>query len=216
MKIEVYRKILNDKISQRKLLKKQYKERNSLLLDEKKRLTLLMKAQEVIQEVARQTQTEIKIHVTDIVNLALGSIPFEERPDYFDVDFVIRRNQTECDLFYMQNGNRMNPLTSSGGGLLDITSFALQIACWSLQFKNKNNTIILDEPFKNINDPEKKLNLMEFTCEMVRKIADKLNIQFIIIGMNDYFVDIADKVFSCTLENKTSKITVVKGDNDEN
>lgn len=210
MKIDEYRKILNNKIAEKQLLKKQYKERNSLLLNSKKQLNILMKAQEIIQEVARQTQTEIKIHITDIVNLAIDSIPFEEKPDYFDMDFIIRRNQTECDLFYMKNGNKMTPISSSGGGLLDITSFALQIACWSLQFKNKSNTIIFDEPFKNINDPEKKLNLMEFICEMVRKIADKLGIQFIIVGMNDDFVDIADKVFLNTIENNESKITVIK------
>lgn len=210
IKIEEYREIINNKVAQRQLLKKQYKQKNTLLLNDRKRLQILFKVQEAIQEVARQTQTEIKIHITDIVNLAIDSIPFEEKPDYFDMEFVIRRNQTECDLFYMQNGNKMNPILSSGGGLLDITSFALQIACWSLQFENKNNTIIFDEPFKNINDPEKKLNLMEYICEMVKKISDKLNIQFIIVGMNDTFIEVADKVFLNTLENKESKIKVIK------
>ncbi|MHC4574392.1 MAG: hypothetical protein ACYS76_09725 [Planctomycetota bacterium] len=210
MNIKEYRKILNSKLAQRDLLKKQKKKKNSQLLDDKNKYQILIETQEVIQEVARQTQNEIKIHISDIVNLAIDSIPFEEKPDYFDIEFVIRRNQTECDLFYVQNNKKMNPVQSSGGGLLDITSFGLKIACWSLQVNEKNNTIILDEPFKNINDPGKKLGLMECICEMVKKISDKLNIQFIIVGMNDDFVDIADRVFLCKLENKESKIKKIK------
>ncbi len=212
MRIEDYRKILNDKFSQKNLLKQQKKRKNTTLLEFKKEYQELLESQEVIQEVARQTQNEVRIHITDIVNLAIDSIPFEKRPDYFDVDFVTRRNQTECDLFFIENEVKMNPVLSSGGGLLDIVSFALQIACWSLQSKNKSNTIILDEPFKNINDPEKKLNLMESVCEMVRKISEKLNIQFIIVGMNNDFYDIADRVFENTIENEVSNIKVIKGE----
>lgn len=210
--INNYKNKFNQLKAERQLLKKQYKEKNSNLKDLKQNLIYLLEAQKIIQETVQETQSKIKIHITDIVNLALDSIPFPNRPDYFDLEFVLRRNQTECDLFLVKNGHKLSDVIySDGGGIADIVSFALQIACWSLQKGKKSNTIILDEPFKNINDPGNEFNLKEYVSEMIKMISSKLGIQFIIIGSNNDFQEIGDKVFKVYLdENNDSKVKVVK------
>jgi len=204
--INKYKEKLNKLKVEKDFLKKELKSKNSLLLENKKQFENLIKAQNIIQEVAQKTQNEIKFFIIDIVNLALNSIPFENPPDSFEMEFVTRRNQTECDLFYLKEDHRLNPLLSEGGGVLSITSFALLLACWSLQNK-KNNTIIFDEPFKDVNDPGNKLNLMFCIGEMIKKVSELLNIQIIIVGSNGNFNEIADKIFEVKKENKTSKIT---------
>lgn len=205
MNIKEYRDKYNTLSVKKDLLKKDLKSKNTKLLNDKIQYNNLIQAQNIIQEVAQQTQNEIKFFITDVVNEAIQSIPFEEKIGKFELEFVIRRNQTECNLYFNDNGNKSNPILSQGGGVLSITSFALLLACWSLQEK-RNNTIIFDEPFKYINDPDNKLNLMYYISEMIKKISKLLNIQIIIVGNNGSFNEIADKIFHVKKENGESKI----------
>jgi DNA repair exonuclease SbcCD ATPase subunit len=82
----------------------------------------------------------------------------------------------------------MNPVFSSGGGLLDITSFALRISFWHL---NQNrNVMIFDEPMRFLSK-----ELVPKAVEMVRMLSEKLGIQFIIVSHIEDFVEGADKNF---------------------
>ena len=216
MNIIEYEQKFNELKGQQKLTKQYYKNKNTELRESKINYEYLLKAQQIIQDVVQETQNKLKVQLTDIVNLALDSIPFPKKPDYFDMEFIVRRNQTECDLFFVQDNKQMDPVSSSGGGILDIISFGLQIACWSLQSGKKSNTIILDEPFKNLNDPNSELNLKLFVSEMLKLLSEKLKIQFIIVGSNNDFSEIGDKVFSVYLdENKKSKVKIIKDNNNE-
>lgn len=201
-----YREKFNRLKIEKDILKKDLKSKNTLLLESKKVFENIVKAQVIIQEVAQITQNEIKFFITDVVNMALKSLPFEDPPDSFEIEFVTRRSQSECDLYYLKDGFRMNPILSEGGGVLSITSAALLFACWSLQVK-KNNTIVLDEPFKDINDPDNKLNLMYYIGEMLKKISKLLNIQIIIVGSNGNFDEIADKLIKVKRINGKSEVS---------
>lgn len=207
--INQYRNKFNQLKIQKDLLKKELKQKNSKLLEEKKQYENLIKAQEIIQIVAQQTQNQIKIMICDIVNECLQSIPFEEKVGEFGVEFVPRRNQVEMDCFFIENGNKADPMLSQGGGVLSITSFGLLLACWSLQDR-KNNCIIFDEPFKFINDPENKLNTMYYIGEMIKKISKLLDIQVIIVGNNGSFNEIADKLFLVKKVNDESIINEIE------
>lgn len=202
---EYYKQKYNEDCIKKNLIRKEIKKNNSRLLEEKKEYEYILQAQEIIKKVAQETQDQIKFFITDIVNEALQSIPFEEDPPIFEMEFVQRRNQIECDLYFLEEGNKCEPLISEGGGVLSITSFALLLACWSLQTR-KNNAIFFDEPFKYINDPGNRLNMLESIGEMITKLVDLLELQIIIIGNNDDFNNIADKLFLVTKTNKISQI----------
>jgi len=143
MNLKHYQDQLNIKKGELSKLNSQLKDNKQKLTANKIDLDNIQEAQEIIQAVAKLTQEQIKIHISDIVNLALQSIPFEEVVE-FGLDFVVRRNSTECDLFFIQDENRINPIDGSGGGVLDVASFGLLLALWSLKVGKKNNTIILD------------------------------------------------------------------------
>jgi len=147
------------------------------------------KAKEIIRLVGMETQKLLQIHISDITSLAIESV-FDD-PYKLVLEFVQRRNKTECDLYFSRNGNKIDdPLNSSGIGTVDVASFSLRIASWALNKPQFRNTIILDEPMKNVS---KKYR--EKVSQMLKEISNKLKIQFIIITHDPVLASFADKTF---------------------
>lgn len=168
--------------------------------DLEKYLTDLEKARTIINIVGMETQQQLQFHISDIASLALESI-FKE-PYKLVLDFVERRNKTECDIFFERNNERFDPLDASGGGSVDVASFALRIASWSMAIHRTRNVIILDEPLRFLS-----AEYQENASEMIKEISTKLGIQFIIITHEPILASYADKVF--TVSNRKG-ITRVK------
>ena len=156
-------------------------------------------AKEIIREVGIKTQEQLQYHISDITSLALESV-FPE-PYKLEIEFVQRRNKTECDIYFSRNGNLVDPLSASGGGAVDIASFALRIASWSLQRPHTRNTIILDEPMRFVSD-----GLRNKASAMIKEVSRKLGIQFIIITHEPTLAAYADKIFNVTNKKGISKI----------
>lgn len=152
----------------------------------KKRHEAGLKARKLVQKVAKETQQKLEGHIGNLVTIAEAAV-FPE-PYEFEVEFVERRNQTECDMYFVKDGNRMNPILSSGGGALDVASFALRCAFWSL--KKTRPTLLLDEPFRNVS-----ADLQLMCVDMLKYIRDNLGIQIIIVSHLRNLIGAADKVF---------------------
>lgn len=162
------------------------------------------RAQVIIQEIAKKTQEKIKFHIEDIVGLAISSI-FGEKYS-FELDFVIKRNKTECEMFLKdEEGNRFNPINDNGGGVVDLVCFALRVSLWYLQRVKKNNTILLDEIFKHLSKDN-----IDNVSQLMKELSEKLDIQFILVTHITEFSEVANKVFEVILKNKESKIIEVK------
>ena len=156
-------------------------------------------AKEIIRSVGQSTQSELSFHITDIVSLALDSV--FDNPYKFCVEFINRRNKTECDLYFERDGNRIDPLTASGVGAVDVASFALRIASWSMNSPRTCNTIILDEPFRFLSE-----NYQEQASLMLREISQKLGIQFLVVTHENILTSAADKVFEVSIKRGISKV----------
>jgi len=157
------------------------------------------KAKEIVIKVGLETQQQLEVKVSDITSMAMETV-FPD-PYKIELEFVQRRNKTECDIYFVRNGNRSEPLSSSAGGTLDIASFALRIACWTLQIPRKNNTIVLDEPTKWVSKTYR-----QDTAKMLKEISEKLNLQFIIVTHDPVLTQFADKVFEVSIKNGISTI----------
>jgi DNA repair exonuclease SbcCD ATPase subunit len=149
--------------------------------------------------VAEETQKKIEYQISNLVSLALSSVfpdPYE-----FKLRFVMRRNKTEADLLFIKRGNEGKPIDVSGGGALDVASFALRIAVWSI--KPTNNVIIQDEPFHFLSR-----NLQAKCSQMIKMINQKKisgkRLQFIIVSHIPEITEAADCVFNITYENGIS------------
>jgi DNA repair exonuclease SbcCD ATPase subunit len=157
-------------------------------------------AREIVREVGLKTQEQISFHLSDITSLALEAV--FDNPYELVVEFVQRRNKTECDLLFERAGNRIDPIEASGVGAVDIASFALRIASWSMSRPHSRNVIILDEPFKCLSD-----NYQEKASQMLKELSEKLKLQFIIVTHNETLASYADKTFIVSIHKEVSKIT---------
>lgn len=149
----------------------------------------LEQAQVFLQKIAQETQSQLKFQVEDIVNSALDTVFPNEYE--FKLEFEISRGKTEARLVFIsqKTGREIDPMGASGGGVVDLTSFALRIACFALE-QGTDNVIILDEPFRFISR-----DLQHRAGEILKTLSDKMNIQFIIVTHIGEMIEIADKVF---------------------
>ena len=170
------------------------------LRDNRRSLIRHEQAREIVREVGLATQQQLQVHISDIVSLALESV-FDD-PYELVVEFIQRRNKTECDLHFERDGHQMKPLDSSGYGAVDVASLALRIASWSMQAPKKRNVIILDEPLRFLSEDKQ-----ERASQMIKELSDRLGIQFIIVTHNATLAGYADKVFRVRMRNKKSVVT---------
>jgi DNA repair exonuclease SbcCD ATPase subunit len=157
------------------------------------------KAREIIREVGIKTQQQLSFHISDITSLALEAV-FTD-PYKLVVEFVQRRNKTECDLYFDRDGNKVDPLLASGGGAVDVAAFALRIASWSMQRPKSRNVIILDEPLRFLSN-----NHQEQASQMIKEVSEKLGIQFIIITHEPILAAYADKVFETKIRKGITEV----------
>jgi len=156
-----------------------------------KKLKDLEKVHEILKTVGLQTQQQLRFHIADVTSIALESV-FNE-PYKVVLDFVDRRGRSECDIIFERNGQQVDPMTASGGGVVDVAAFALRIASWTMQVNKTRNTIVLDEPFRYLSK-----DLHSRAGEMLDEISSKLGIQFIIITHEPLLGQYANKVFEVT------------------
>jgi DNA repair exonuclease SbcCD ATPase subunit len=150
----------------------------------------------ITQEVARQTQSQIKLHIEDIISMALEYIL--DDPYKFELDFVVKRNKTECDIYFVRDGKRIKPIDQSGGGAVDIASFASRIALWSLG--DTDNVLVFDEPFKFVSR-EYQLKV----GELLKKLSDQLGLQILMVSHNSNFIQQSDNIIEIYKDNTVSK-----------
>lgn len=163
----------------------------------------IVEALTIIQTVAQSTQSELEYHISELVTLALAGV-FPD-PPRLCVDFVMKRNKTEADIYFDRgDAEKIDPLSASGGGLVDIASFALRVSLWSMQHPRLRNTLILDEPLKFLNCPNRELQ--EKAVKMIKEIGERLNIQFIIVSLLPEFKFVADKIFEIVNKEGVSEI----------
>lgn len=169
-------------------------------VSEKKRsLRRHQEAKEIIRIVGLMTQEQLQFHISDITSLALESV-FPD-PYALQVEFIIRRNKTECDLFFVRDEMKIEPSIAAGVGAMDVAAFALRIASWSMMSPHTRNTIILDEPFRNLSE-----GYQESASIMLKEISKKLGIQFIIVTHINTLASYADKIFEVRKRKGISRV----------
>jgi len=176
-------------VGQRNMLNKQLTDVEIRIKTQEAHLLNCSKARSIIQTVAESTQKKIEHHISSLVTMALAAV-FPD-PYTFVLRFVKRREKTEADLLFVKDGNEGSPMDVSGGGPLDVASFALRTATWAI--KPTRNVLILDEPGKYISR-----DLQSKFSEMIKYLNVKLGLQFLIVSHIPEITECADKVFVIT------------------
>ncbi len=177
------------------------KEREKSLIQFKEDLEI---AQAFLQATAQNTQESLKIHIEDIVQLALDSVfPGKYK---FELIFEIKRGKTEAKLQFTKDGEEVDIMENDAGGVVNVASLGLRIAAWSLG--NTRNTIFLDEPFVQLSE-----DLQPYGAEILKQLSQELNLQFIIVSHGKEIINVADKVFEMeTYMDGKWEISRIKGE----
>lgn len=131
-------------------------------------------ASAILQEVSRVVQETIHSRLTNVVTRCLQAV-FDESYE-FDVQFENKRGQTEASFRLKRNGRSMDMMSSCGGGVIDIASFALRLVCLCMMRKRKRMLVVLDEPFRFLS-----AEYREKARDLILVLAKELKVQFIIV-----------------------------------
>ena len=148
------------------------------------------------------TQSQLSEQISGIVTSALAAVNFSYS---FVIEFVQRRNTTECDLWFKRNGKLYKPLSSCGFGAADIASLALRVSYLKLDGEARN-VLVLDEPTRALS-----LDKHELASMMIKELSRmEGGLQFIIVTHSVLLSSYADKVFNVTKENDISHVIEVE------
>jgi len=199
MDLQEYRSKLERKKGERDRVNKSILVLEGKIKDNKIEINYTEKAKAIIQGVAQKTQEQITYQINDIVTMANEAI-FDD-PYEFNLDFIRKRDKIEAEISFIKNKEKINPLSASGGGAVDVTCLALRIALWNLQRPKTRNVLILDEPLKFLSK-----NLLFKAGEMIKSLSDKLNLQIIMVTHLKELIDFGDKIFEVKINNGISEV----------
>lgn len=154
-------------------------------------------AQAFLQKVAQETQEILKFQISDIVQMALDAV-FPGQYEFY-VDFVVKNNRTFADMYLLRNGSRVDPMDASGGGVVDMVSFAIRLAAWTLS--QNSNVVILDEPFKYLS-----AGLRPIAGQILAKLSKTLKLQIIMVTHDTDMIEVSDKSHKVELKDGVSQV----------
>lgn len=200
--IQALRRTLEQRKGRRNQIADSLAKTEASLRDKKRDLRRYEQAREIIREVGLKTQQQLQVHISEITTLALEAV-FPD-PYALTAEFVQRRNKTECDLYFIRDDNSVDPLSAAGGGTVDVASFALRVASWSMRTPRSRNILILDEPFRYLSE-----GLLPRAGEMIKQISEKLGLQIIMVTHSEELAEAADTTFRVSIQKGVSCVEKV-------
>ena len=88
-----------------------------------------------------------------------------------------------------------------GGGVVDVAAFALRVVVLMLAVPARPRVLVLDEPFKHVSDA-----LLPAVCELVKRLAKDLDMQFLIVSHEEAMAEGADRVFHIEKRDNASRV----------
>jgi DNA repair exonuclease SbcCD ATPase subunit len=138
------------------------------------RVSVLEDAQAIGQQVAQMVQQEAHNEIADVVTQCLQAV-FDE-PYRFIIHFEKKRGRTEARLVFERDGLEVDPMTASGGGVVDVAAFALRLSCLMLSKPPLRRMLILDEPFKFVSP-----DLRPRVRKLMETLAEEKGIQILMV-----------------------------------
>jgi len=131
-------------------------------------------ARMLLQAVAAMVQQRAHGQIASIVSRCLEAV-FED-PYEFRIEFEEKRGKTEAKILFTRNGEQVDPMSASGGGVVDVAAFAARVACLVLSRPARRRLLLLDEPWKYLSS--------EYRPRMkglIETLADEMQVQFVIV-----------------------------------
>jgi len=174
MTMEIEKQTIARLVSELGHLEKTKKREETELATVESELKYSLDAQEVLQLLAQAVQQQAHSKISEVVSSCLSAV-FDD-PYEFKIVFLRKRGKTEANLRFTRRGLDVDPLTASGGGMIDVAAFALRVACLVLSRPRLSRIIILDEPFKFVS-----AGYRENVRSMLEQLSEDMGIQIIMV-----------------------------------
>lgn len=135
----------------------------------------LMEVHDFYRSIAQGLQQRAHKKITRIVTKCLRGI-FGDDAYAFKIHFEQKRNRTEARAVLIRGDKEYTPLRSVGGGVVQITAFALRLAFLVLSQPKLRPVLFLDEPFNAVSKAYRSR-----IRELLETLSDELGVQFIIV-----------------------------------
>ena len=156
------------------------------------------RAREIIKQTGLDTQKQLQFHISNLTTMAMEAV-FAD-PYTVTVEFVPRRNKTECDIYFERRGSVRDPMDQGGLGAADVGGFALRIAAWCIQKEKTRPIMVLDEPFRFL-----ALAYHNKASALLKEISERIGIQIIMVTHSVEAAKHADRIFEIKIENDVSR-----------
>jgi len=121
---------------------------------------------ERVSQAAQAAQMRFAAVVAGVVTESLNSV-YPDNPYEFRLEFRQLSDKTVVDTLLYRDGEPLDPLSSTGGGVWDVLAFALRVSLVVLTATdNTRKLLVLDEPFSFLHGAEKQRRAYE-TMEAV-------------------------------------------------
>jgi len=171
-----YRQKLDRFLTQRSLASASVQREKTELKQAELRANCTERAQQIIQIVAQKIQKSAHNQIALVVSRCLETV--FEQPYRFNITFERKRGQTEAKITFARGGLELDPRGATGGGVIDVASFALRLACLILAKPARRRFLEIDEPFGRVKPPEVYGPKI---VEMIETLASDLGIQFLLV-----------------------------------
>jgi len=131
-------------------------------------------AQRIVQSVAQKIQQQAHEQIASVVSRCMEAV-FDE-PYEFKIVFEQKRGKTEAKLIFAKGDAEVDPMTASGGGVVDVASFALRLACLMMSRPQKRRLLVMDEPFRFLSR-----DLRSRVKELLLTLAKEMQMQFVMV-----------------------------------
>ncbi len=126
---------------------------------------------DLVSRASQAAQMQFGAIVSGVVTESLNSV-YPNNPYEFRLEFRESAGKTVVDTLLYRDGQALNPLASTGGGVWDVLAFALRVSLFILTANDDTRRLlVLDEPFKFLHGAEKIRRAYE-TMESVGKRFD--------------------------------------------
>lgn len=170
--IETLRKAVASGRARKDIAKQSLSQKRESLASYEDTLESQRKALALLQDVASKTQTQLKEAVERVVQNCIDLL----FPGYeFRVNFIPKRGKVDAEFRICKDKVELDPLASSGGGVVDAVSFSLRAGC--LRLAGKRPLLLLDEPFKHVRgEPRKELG------RVLSTLVEKMGVQVLMVS----------------------------------
>ncbi len=177
MNLEKKRKAINSLKCDRHLEEMSVENKTALLTRTNKHLANAESAQVIAQHVAQTVQQQAHTRISKVVSRCLETV-FDGPENYgFKIRFERKRGRTEAVLVLTEDGNEIDDIfDGQSGGIVDVASFALRLACILLAKPKLRKIVFLDEPFKFVSE-----KYLDNVRSMLDGLAEDFGFQFVMV-----------------------------------